>query len=414
MKNKKILITIVLIAILAIMVVILMLPLNKKSNSIETKTENLGLDIESSNEEINTNWKDGTYTDITLTESMSITKAGTYRLTGTLEDGNISVNVGNEELVTLVLDNVNITSSEGPAIYVENADKVIIVLEEGTTNTLTDGTTYADEEIDGCIYSKDDLVITGKGNLNVVANYLDGIVGKDDLKIIEANINVTANDDGIRGKDSLEIKDATIKVVSKGDGIKTTNDTEEDKGYIIIENGNIIIESQVDGIQAETNLKIDGGSYEVTAGDDGIHANGMLQIDDGTFNITAAEGLEATYVKINGGTINIQASDDGINGANKSDSYSVTVEINNGNLTIKMGSGDTDAIDSNGNIYINGGTIDITGNSPFDYDGKAEYNGGTIIVNGTQTNTITNQMMGGEMQNGGMPGSNGMEQRRIH
>ena len=50
---------------------------------------------------------------------------------------------------------------------------------------------------------------------------------------------------------------------------------------------------------------------------------------------------------------------------------------------------------TSGNIVINGGTIDITGNSPFDYDGKAEYNGGTIIVNGTKTNTITNQMMGG-------------------
>ena len=68
-----------------------------------------------------------------------------------------------------------------------------------------------------------------------------------------------------------------------------------------------------------------------------------------------------------------------------------------------MGQGDTDAIDSNGNIYINGGTINITGNSPFDYEGTAEKNGGTIVVNGTETNTITNQMMGGGM-NGEMPG----------
>ena len=60
-----------------------------------------------------------------------------------------------------------------------------------------------------------------------------------------------------------------------------------------------------------------------------------------------------------------------------------------------MGQGDTDGIDSNGNLYINGGTINITANSPFDYDGEAKYNGGTIIVNGEETNTITNQMMGG-------------------
>ena len=133
----------------------------------------------------------------------------------------------------------------------------------------------------------------------------------------------------------------------------------------------------------------------------------MIVINDGTFNINAAEGIEATYIKINDGTINISASDDGINAANKSSAYSIAVEINGGYITIKMGSGDTDAIDSNGNLYINGGTIDITGNSPFDYDGNAEYNGGTIIVNGTETNSITNQFMGGGMNGGRQMNQNG-------
>ena len=68
-----------------------------------------------------------------------------------------------------------------------------------------------------------------------------------------------------------------------------------------------------------------------------------------------------------------------------------------------MSIGDTDGIDSNGNLYINGGTIDITASSPFDYDGEAKYTGGTIIVNGVETNTITNQMMGGGMQGGMIP-----------
>ena len=71
-----------------------------------------------------------------------------------------------------------------------------------------------------------------------------------------------------------------------------------------------------------------------------------------------------------------------------------------------MGQGDTDAIDSNGNLYINGGTIDITASSPFDYDGEAKYTNGTIIVNGTTTNEITNQMMGGEMPHGNMQNGN--------
>ena len=74
-----------------------------------------------------------------------------------------------------------------------------------------------------------------------------------------------------------------------------------------------------------------------------------------------------------------------------------------------MGAGDTDAIDSNGDLYINGGTLNITAQSAFDYDGNAIKNGGTIIVNGTETDTISNQFgggMGGGPQ-GGMGGHGG-------
>ncbi len=62
-----------------------------------------------------------------------------------------------------------------------------------------------------------------------------------------------------------------------------------------------------------------------------------------------------------------------------------------------MGAGDTDAVDSNGDLIITGGTINITAQSAFDYDGNLTHTGGTIIVNGKETNTITSQMMGGQM-----------------
>ena len=71
-----------------------------------------------------------------------------------------------------------------------------------------------------------------------------------------------------------------------------------------------------------------------------------------------------------------------------------------------MGQGDTDAIDANGDILITGGTLDITAQSPFDYDGTANYTDGTIIVNGSTTNQITNQMMGGPGGNMGGPNEN--------
>ena len=155
-------------------------------------------------------------------------------------------------------------------------------------------------------------------------------------------------------------------------------------------------------------ITITGGSFTINASDDGIHATTLLQIDAGTFDITAAEGLEATYVKINDGKISISASDDGVNAASKSSVYTPTIEINGGTLTIVMGAGDTDGIDSNGNLIVSGGTIDITGSSAFDYDGSAQYNGGTIIINGETVNAITGQMMGGMHGMDGMNGTGGM------
>ena len=71
-----------------------------------------------------------------------------------------------------------------------------------------------------------------------------------------------------------------------------------------------------------------------------------------------------------------------------------------------MSASDTDGIDSNGDIIVNGGTISVTGNSTFDYDGTAQFNGGTIYCNGQQVTTIPNQMMGGGR--GGMGGNMGV------
>ncbi|MBR5621322.1 carbohydrate-binding domain-containing protein [Candidatus Saccharibacteria bacterium] len=162
--------------------------------------------------------------------------------------------------------------------------------------------------------------------------------------------------------------------------------------------------AESDGINSEGDLTIEGdGTLTIKADDDGIHADGKIEINGGTINITAAEGIEATYVVVNDGAINISASDDGINAANKSTDYSVAVEINGGDITIKMGQGDTDGIDSNGDLTITGGTVNITGQSAFDYDGTAKYTGGTLIVNGETVTKITNQFENDTQGGGGRP-----------
>ena len=81
------------------------------------------------------------------------------------------------------------------------------------------------------------------------------------------------------------------------------------------------------------------------------------------------------------------------------------MEISGGTVTITMGPGDTDGVDSNGNILISGGTVSVSGQSSFDYDGSATLTGGTVTVNGQQVSSLPNQMMGGGMGGfGGGPG----------
>ena len=126
--------------------------------------------------------------------------------------------------------------------------------------------------------------------------------------------------------------------------------------------------------------------------------------------IDSAEGIEGTYVQINDGNVSISASDDGINATSKSSAYGVKLEINGGTIAINMGAGDTDALDSNGDLYITGGTVDITAQFAFDFDGTGELTGGTVTVNGEQVTELTNSMMGGPggmggpRMNGGMGG----------
>jgi hypothetical protein len=315
---------------------------------------------------------------------VTISKAGTYILTGTL-NGSIIVDVSKEDKVQLVLNGVTVKSDDFAAIYVRQADKVFVTMADGTVNSLANGGSFSqidENEVNSVVFAKDDITFNGTGRLIISSPAGHGISGKDEVTITQGVYEISAADHGIRAKDSLSIADGTFSITSGNDGLHAENGDDDTLGSIYIA----------------------GGTYNIQASDDAVHAVAMLRVDGGTLDIKAAEGLEATYVLVNGGDISIAASDDGVNAAYKSSAYAPAVEINGGSLTIVMGAGDTDGIDSNGSITINGGTINITGQSAFDCDGSAQYNGGTLIVNGQQVNSIPNQMMGGR---GGMMGGRG-------
>ena len=315
-----------------------------------------------------------------------IAGSGTYLLSGTLRNGSVIVDAGKEDKVQLVLNGVSIHSDSYAAVYVKQADKVFVTLAEGTQNTLSNGGGFTQQDennVDAVIFSKDDITLNGTGSLTIESPAGHGVVGKDEVTITGGSYSVSSAQAAIRANDSIAVADGTFTLTAGTDGLHAENDDDDTSG----------------------NIYIAGGAFTIRANDDAIHANALLQIDDGDFDITGAEGLEATWIRINGGNISISASDDGVNAARKSSAYTPTVEINGGTLTVVMGAGDTDGIDSNGDIIVTGGVVDVTGQSTFDYDGTAQYTGGVIIVNGQQVSSIPNQMMGGGMMGG--PGRRG-------
>ena len=319
---------------------------------------------------------------------LTITAAGTYILSGTYENQMIVVNAGEEDKVQLVLDTAEMTNANGPAIYIRNADKVFLTAAGGTVNTISDGVGYSltdgDTALDAAVFSKEDLTINGAGALTINGNTKHAVVSKDDLVVTAKDLTINAVQTGLTGKDSVTLSEATISILAGSDGVHTE--------------GNALIES---------------GTYTIQVRDDGVHADEKAEIAGGTLNITGSEGIEANYVLISGGDVTIQATDDGINAARKSDACTPTVEITGGAVTVTMGAGDTDGIDSNGDIIISGGVISVNGNSAFDYDGSASFTGGSVYVNGQQVTTLPNQMMGGRGGRGGMGdfGGNWFKQR---
>ncbi|WP_158549969.1 carbohydrate-binding domain-containing protein [Runella aurantiaca] len=281
----------------------------------------------------------------------TIKAAGTYSISGTLTNGQIVVNNEDKGVVRIILNGVDITSSNSAAIYIKKAGKALVVLADNTQNKLTDGATYvydipADEEPNAALFSKADLTIFGNGALTVTGKFNDGIASKDGLIIKSGTLNVTAADDGIRGKDYLIIKDGAINVTAKTDGLKSNNDENTALGYIIIEKGTMTI----------------------SAGDDGIHAESKLTINGGNINITKSyEGIESKIITVNDGTIHIVSSDDGLNAAG--------------------GSSESATASGSYYFYMNGGYIWMDANGDgVDVNGTAEMTGGVIIVNGTTAN----------------------------
>jgi hypothetical protein len=354
--------------------------------------------------------------------TVTLTSAGTYDISGVLADGQIIVDTDDQEVVRLILRGVNISSSTNAPVYVENADKTVIILADNTENYLADGN---NNEEGATILSKDDLTICGNGALTIYGSANDAIQCNDGLIIKNGNITVTSVDDAIRGKNYLVIKGGTITVNSVGDGLKSDNAANEGRGYISIEDCTITVTSaEGDAITAQTDLLITGGTFTLTSGggsttapddavstkglkavvcividggdffisssDDAIHSDHLLVMNNCTFDVSSRdEGVSAfSSIEINDGTIAITKSSDGMK--------SGTISINN--TEIQVTSSD-DGISSNDILVIKNGNITLNSigdglkadNDENETKGSILIDGVTITVTSTHGDAITAQ-----------------------
>ena len=298
-------------------------------------------------------------------EVVTIKAAGVYVLSGTLTDGTIVVDAGDDDKVQLVLDGVSITAADYAAIYAKNADKVFVTLAEGAENSLTVSGDYVqtdDNNVDAVIFAKCDLTLGGTGSLTVKDTTGHGIVSKDDLVVTGGTYTIDSQDHCLNGKDSARIADGTFNLSCDEDGIHAGNDDQQD-GYVYIE----------------------GGDINISVGDDALHAEGLLIITGGDIDVSkSCEGVEGYKILVTGGDIDVISSDDGFNAAGGSSGSGDNHDGFGGGPG--MGGVDMDA-DNDAYILITGGTININANGDgMDSNGCIGITGGSVYVLGSSDN----------------------------
>ena len=207
---------------------------------------------------------------------VKITSGGIYTLQGQLTEGQIEVDA--KANVTLILNGVSISCSDGAAINITNSQHTHIYLADGSENTVTSGEEVeisSNEEIEAegaAIYSRDDLSFSGSGSLTVNGYINNAVATTDNLVILSGNITANRVNNGLKGKDSVTILNGNINLLSGNDGIKANN---EEVGVINITDGNITVKSYGDGISAERDLSISGGEINIDARGDLVSEDGQ-------------------------------------------------------------------------------------------------------------------------------------------
>lgn len=309
--------------------------------------------------------------------TITITEEATYILSGTLDDGMIIVNAPDSAKLQIVLNGVSITSNTSAALYILEADKVFLTLNDGTENTLSNGGTFTaidKNNIDGALFSKQDLTINGLGSLTVTSPAGHGIVCKDDLVITGGTYTIHSSSHGLDANDSVRVTGTTNITIDAGkDGIHCENTDDAALGFVYFSDGTVNIDAEGDGISAGAYVQIENGSFDLLAGGGSVNGSkessgfyggfmgggrkgmrpggleSMTTADDESS--TSMKGIKAaTGIQIAGGSFTINSADDSIHS-------DTSAAITGGSFEIASGD---DAIHAEETLTIKAGDINIS------------------------------------------------------
>jgi len=248
-------------------------------------------------------------------QTLTITQAGTYVLTGSGKNLKLVVEAADTDQVHLVFQNLTL-EGEGSLLQINKAQEVVINLAEGSQNALTESQASDDEKVKATIHSQVPLTLKGTGNLTLTALTKNALEVEDDLKVLGGTYTVKAANHGFKAEGALDIEAATLTIEAGKDGLHAEHDETTERA----------------------NISLNPTQLSIAATEDGVDAGNELTIKGGTITVSQSEeGLEARVIRQLGGDVTIKSSDDGVNASagssNKTSDTSATSKTTDASAT---------------------------------------------------------------------------------
>ena len=376
---------------------------NKKSTLIITACENTENEVASKGDDVNAIHVNGTLKiNGTGTIKVSAKKNGIKVSKGlSIADSTINLTAGNHALSARFIEaenaKINVLSAGKDALNTECDDETQeFTLDEGYVSLKS---SKVSASVSGDGIQADTFVYISGGSVDIKTSAT--FVSYSEESMATYNLSeddfryIKRGDTYKKVADDVATKGARYAMIQSAKGVKCGEIKYEIDGteyavtknsnyFIVIDGARVKINSSDDAIHTNSgNVLIKGGTLDLTTLDDGIHADELVKIDGGEITVNGSyEGIEGAYVEIGGGTIHITASDDGINAASDDESVNEHIIISGGTITVDASG---DGLDSNGTIYVTGGTLIVYGpttgaDTGLDADGGILIDGGNVFV----------------------------------